>query len=329
MPERASIFQTAQWGVETTPGTGVAANKKLTAVGLALTPQVETTKTRAAGNKFASLVTPGKEWASFKINGQLTYTEIVYLLSGLMSYAAPVQQGATAAYKWTHTIDTDGPDTVKTYTIEQGSSVRAHSAAYGQVKGLELMFDRSKCEISGGEMIAKAISDGITMTSSPTEIALVPVLPTQVDIYLADTYAGLAGASALARAISVSWGLNNRFGALFPLGTASGTGFAATVETEPELTCKLKMQADAEGMGLLTTLRAGATKFLRIKAVGALIASTYYYTLQIDSALKVENVGELADSDGVYAIEWSMTGVHDATWGKATQIEVTNTLTAL
>lgn len=329
MPERATVFQTVQLGVEVTPGTSVAANKKLTAISIEPAIAVETKKHRQLGNKFNTVVVPGKEWSKAKILGVGDFNNLVYLFCSLVAYAAPVQQDATAAYLWTLAPDTDGPDTKKTYTVEQGSSVRAHKFTYGLVTALELAFSRDGIEATG-EMIGKALQDGITMTAGPTEIALKPILPTQLDFYLADTYAGLAGASAMTRGISATWAFRNKYNPLFPIGTASGTGFAADVESsDMELQVKLKSQADAEGMALLTTLRAGASKFLRIKAVGELIASTYYYTLIIDTALKVEQPSDFSDEDGVYALEWTLSGVHDPTWGKSTEINLTNILTAL
>lgn len=328
MTERATVFQTVQVGVESTKGTAVAASKKLTATSIQPKISLEANTFRALGNKFATLLVPGKEYVIAKIEGVASYNELSYLLSSLINYAAPVQQGGTAAYLWTFAPDTDGVDTTKAYTVEQGSSVRAHKFAYGQVTSLDLNFSRSAIEVAG-EMMGKALSDGITMTATPTEIALKPILPTQVDLYLADTMAGLSGASAMSRPISVSWHMGNRFGPVFPLATAGGTGFTADVELEPELTVKLKTQADSEGMGLLTNMRAGSTKYLRIKAVGELIAGSYYYTLIIDTALKFEEPSDFSDEDGVFAIEWNGVGVHDSTAGYATQIVLTNILTAL
>lgn len=328
MTERASIFQTVQIGVETTPGEAIAANKLLQSVEIQPAIDVETKTYRAMGNKFPALVIPGKEGVKASIKGGATYTELVYLLSSLLSYAAPAQQGGTTAYLWTFAPSTTAADTVKTYTVEQGSSVRAHKFSYGQMTALEIAFSRAGIELNG-EMIGRMISDNISMTASPSAIAQVPVLPTQVDIYLADTYAGLSSASALERAISASWKMGNRFGPVYPLTSAGSPGWAGVVELEPSLECKLKLEADAIGMGLLTTLRTGASKFMRIKAVGSLIASTYYYTLQVDAALKVKNVSEFTDEDGIFAIEWTFAGVHDATWGKSTQISIINELSSL
>lgn len=329
MAERASIFQNVQIGVQSVAGTGVAANRKLNSVSIEPAVSAETNRYRAMGNKFPTLVVPQKELVTARLGGVQTYSELVYVLASLLNYAAPEQQGVTAAYKWTFAPATSAPDTVKLFTVEQGSSTRAHKFIDGLVTALELAFSRAGCEIAGGEMIGAGLQDGITMTGSPTSIEQIPVLPTQVDVFLADTYAGLATADPLARAISVNWAMRDRFGPVFPLGTASGTGYAATVETEPTLECRLKLQADAEGMGLLSVLRAGASRFLRILATGENIASTYDYTLQIDTAVKVASVSEFSDEDGVFAIEWTLAGVHDPTWGKATQVEIINAISAL
>jgi hypothetical protein len=76
-------------------------------------------------------------------------------------------------------------------------------------------------------------------------------------------------------------------------------------------------------MGLLTTMRVGSTKFLRINCVGAAVG-THTYLLNIDTAMKVTDVSEFSDEDGVFAIEWTFEGVYDNTWGKAFNITVQN-----
>lgn len=439
MAERATIFQTVQIGVQAVPGTGVAANKKLGSLSIEPGVSIETTKFRPAGSKYPALVIPQKEYVKANLSGMQTYTELIYPLASVLNYAAPAQQGGTAAYKWTFAPKTAAADTVKQFTVEQGSAVRAHKFIDGLVTALSLNFSRGGCELSG-EMIGAALEDNIhlstnatytltaaatppssgtftltfvgqttaaiqynatpaqvqaalealstigtgnvlvtatvaegagtlavaanvytvefigtlaqgartltgTFTSltpsgsialaagvvgaAPTELELVPVLATQIDIYLADSAAGLDAADPLERAISASWSISGRFGPVFPLATASGTGFATTVETEPDLAATLKMEADAEGMALLTNMRQGSTKFMRIKAVGDTIEDAYKYKLQIDIAVKVANVSEFSDEEGLFAIEWTFAGVHDGTWTKATQIEIINKLTAL
>ncbi len=328
MPERTTITQVVQIGVEVTPGTGVAANKALQSLSIMPAPKMDIKTFRAMGRKYKSLAVLGKEWTESKIEGLATYDELPYFLASLVGFAAPVQQGTTAAYLWTHASNTDSPDTVKTYTVEQGSSVRAHKFTNGIIIDGGMAISREEVKLSGN-MLGGAITDGITMTASPTELPLIPILPTDIDIYLADTQAELDAASALLRVLSVEWNVGERFGPIYPLGSANGTGFAATIEKEPSTDVKMTMEADAAGMALLTTARAGSKKFLRIQSVGDVIEDTETYLFQADFCLRVVGVDEFKDEDGLYAIGWNFEFMHDDTWGKAYEFQVQNTLTAL
>lgn len=326
MTERATIFQGVQVGVESTPGTAVAANRKLAATSIEPSIKVTTNKFKPMGTKFTTIAPLGKEWSEAKISGPLTYTDFVYLMASGVAYAAPAQQGATTAYKWTSTPNHSSEDTTKTFTVEVGSGVRAHKIAYGQVNGLGYTIDREKAEVKGN-MIAQQLTDAITMTASPTTVALQPVLPTEVCYFADDTAAGL-GTTKLLRVLSCEFEFNDRYGPVWPIDCAV-TSFAATVETEPKTTFKIKMAADAVGMGLLTTLRTGAKKFFRVQATGPLIDTPYTYLWQHDLCGVVTDVDEFSDEDGVYMIGWTFDVAYDGTWGKAFEYQVTNAISAL
>jgi hypothetical protein len=322
----ASIYQTAQIGVETVAGTAVAANKKLTSVGFSMSPNPDISVFRAAGNKYPSVAALNREWTEIDLEGAITYTEIVYLLSGILETAVITTSGTTGQ-QWTFTPSSTAADTIKTFTIEQGSAGQAHRVAYGLVSDLTLSFGREESTI-GGSLIATALEDGITLTPAPTEIALVPVTGPQISVYAADTVAGLAGATKLAGAISVEWSLTNRFGPAWFLNGENE--YSQHVELEPTLEMTLMQEADAEGMELLPIMRTGATKYIRIEAVGGVIGlgpATYKFTL--DTACKVTDIGDFSDQEGVYAIEYTLGGFHDATLGGACKAVVINALTAL
>lgn len=439
MTDRASIFETVQIGVETTPGVAVPALKKLQSLGIEPAARIETKSFRAMGNKFPSLVVPGKEWVTARLSGLATYTEIIYALASVLGYTVPVQQGGTAAYQWVHAPHVSSPDTVKTFTVEQGSYLRAHRFTNGLVTAFGVKYSREAIELSG-EMLGRSLEDkihlsqnakytltaggspptagdftltfggqttvniaynatpaqvqaalealstigagnvevtatvaegagnlsvagnvytiefvkdlaqapqtltgtfsgltppaSITLASAvagaaPNSVDLVPVLPTEIDIYLTDAYSELATAEPLSRVLSVEWNISDRYGPLFPLRSSYGVGFASTVEIEPTLEAKIVMEADEEGMALLNIARKGDTKFMRIEAVGEAIEDPYFYLFRTDLALKVSEVGDFSDEDGVYAIEWTLTGVKDPVWGKAIEVTVVNNVSAL
>jgi len=324
MAEIASIFQLCQLGIEVTPGTAVAATKKLAS--LLIEPQIksEIQKYRGTGYKFPAIASMAKEWVEADLSGPITYTEIIYLLSSILGTTTPT--AGTTDQTWVFNIDPDGADTPKTYTVEWGDATRALEFDYGLVNALTLSFSREACELSG-TMLGSAITDAITMTAGTTDVALIPVIPTQVSVKVADTQAGLTAAVALTRVVSAEWALTDRFNPAYFLD--GSTDWAAAVETEPTLGVKLKMEKDAAGMGLLTQMRAGSTKFVRIQAIGNIITGAVPYTLTVDTACKVTGEPSFSDEDGVQCIEWDMEGFYDSTWTKSTMITVINAVATL
>jgi hypothetical protein len=329
MPERTTVSQHVQIGVETTEGTAVAANKQLQALSIALTPQIETNRFRPMGTKLDTLVVPGKDWTKADLSGVATYDEIIYpLASALVDPGAPTTTGTTGKL-YTYEPSAITEDTVKTYTVEQGSAVRAQKAAGLIVTDLGIKWDRNanSVDLSGSGM-AQQFTDGITLTATPTSIPLVPILPKDISVYADTTAAGL-GTTKLLRPLSGEFALGGRFGPLWVLNAALAS-YAAHVELAPDITLKLLLEADAAGMGYLTNARAGTSIFVRIEAVGAVIgAGPATYKATFDFALKVESVDSLADVNGVYAVGYSMRGVYDATWAKFLSFKLINSTTSL
>lgn len=323
MAEELSIFKGIQLGVETTHGTGVAADTILPSLTLAPAIQFDATKYRPTGRMAPRNFLPHRDHVQATIGGALCYEQIVYLLASLINYAAPSLNTATS-YTWAFELSDDSEDTVKSYTVEQGDATRAKEFPYGLVNELELTFGPREITLAG-QMIGQEITDDISMTGAPTEISEVLVLPEQVSVKLADTAAGLAGASALERAFKARWKLGNRHGPIWTLNAAEDS-WTAHAELEPAMEMALLLAADATGMGILSNMRAGSTKFMRIKAVGALIETGYSYTLQLDMAGQVSTVGEFSDQDGVYAMEWTFGQIYDQTWGKGFSGSVINSL---
>ena len=328
MAERSSLTQGVQIGVEVTPGTNVAANKKFVYIGIEPGIQVDMQRFRPMGQKYASVEVEGKEWVEADINGAGSYTELTYFFSSvLVAPGAPVVSDTTAE-TWTFTPAASSEDTVKTFTVEQGGAVRAHKFNYGIVTELELDMSRDGVEVSGS-MLGQRISDNIALTGAPTTITEMPILPTDIDVYLDTTSAGL-GTTKQTRVLNANIHISDRFGPVWVLNSAN-TSFAAHVESEPTAELTLLMEADAQGMAQLTQIRAGSTFFARVKATSATLAgaATVPYSMQWDAAVKVKDVGNFSDEDGVYAIEWTFDMVYDGTWGKAYTVALVNKLATL
>lgn len=328
MAERATVAQVTQIGAESTAGTAVAASKLLTSLELTGGIKVANQVFRPAGRKYPSFVVPGREWSEWKIGGWVTYGEVVYPLASILKSVTP-SADTTLGKLWTFAPALSAEDTVQTYTIEQGGTVRAHSFAYGIVSELGFRFTREGCQYDG-TLLGQRISDGISMTAGAAAIETppVPVAGTQISVYAADSWAGLTGASASTRILSAEWRISNRFGPLWVLD-ASKTSYVAHVETVPDVSCKLTVEADAAGMAFLTLMRNATNKWLRIKASGADIDTGKPYLFQIDGAYNVLEPSEFRDQDGVYALEWTFVPVYDGTAGKTIEVQVRNKVAAL
>ena|SRR5579883_1076991 len=129
----ATVNNIVQIGVEATPGTSVAATKLLQALSIEPAIKADIKTFRPMGGKFATIAALGKEWIEAKLSGAANYTELVYPLASAFSYAAPTQISPPSgqAYRWTFTPSQSATDTIKTYTVELGSSVRAHKFTSG------------------------------------------------------------------------------------------------------------------------------------------------------------------------------------------------------
>lgn len=320
----ATVFEIAQLGVESVKGTAVAANKRIT--GTQFSPQLQSnvSRYRAAGYRYNTVASLNQEWSQFSMTGPLLYTEIAYWLASALKAVTPT--GAGAAKTWVFSHASDAAETIKTFTMEFGSSVHALKAAYCLLSGFGFSLSHNECTFTG-TMMGKAISDDVALTGSPTAIALEPVTGAQVQFYIADTQAGLAGASALNLGMMLEFNVDGIFG---PVWAATGdASWREEVALVPNATASLLVGFDDEGMAPLAKMRAGTTQWLRAKALGPVIEATDQYMFQLDFAAKVLQPREMRDESGVFAVRWDLEPTHDSTWGKAFEITVMNALASL
>ncbi len=173
MAERVNIDLVTQVGVETTPGTPVAATKQLQTMQIIPSIKVSTSPFTPSGYKYPSVVVYNKEWTEAKMNGEPSYGELVYFLSSVLCQALiTTPLTSPVARTWTFNPSSNAADVVKTFTVEHGDAVRGEQFAFGIAKSFDLKISRDKIEISG-DMLGQRTVDGFTMT------ALTPVSDVQ------------------------------------------------------------------------------------------------------------------------------------------------------
>lgn len=336
---RQTSTQGVQYGRETVPGTAVPATRKLSGLGVTLNPQVESEAFRPKGFKYPTVVAAQKEWAGGDLEGTPTYDEIVVPLSSILGMATVTQimDGATptGAYRWEFNPSSEGADTPAVFTFEEGDDTHAERMTHGLVTDFGMELTRSEVSLDGS-VIGQRLEVGVTKTAAAESLAadLVPILPGQVCVYVADTLAGLDDreASRQGTALAVNPSIGGRFEPVWYLNCVLDS-FGTYVEApEPDFSLDYTVEANANGLAWLDHFRTGATQFVRVEATGPRIydgATDTSYLLQWDFAVKVLEPGEKSDEDGIYAIQPSLQVVHDPTWGQATKVTVINTVAAL
>lgn len=340
MPERSTIAQAIQIGVETVPGTPVAATSRLGGLNITPAPSVEASAFRPTGLKFPALVSLNREWAEFTVDGTPTYEETAKMLSNCIGTPTIVQvmDGGTptGAWEWTLVPSSTAADAPKTFTLEYGQSgVQAEQYAHMLGTGFSLAVSRTEVTEGGGGIL-QAPTTGFTPTgalSIPT--SLTPMLPGHFSFYESATSAGLS-AGKLLRAISAEASVEDRYNPAWFVNAAIQS-FAAFVENPDGVggTVSLTLEADSAGMAYFAKMRAGSTGFFRIEATGG--ADIYNagtkpnlkHLFQWDLAYKVTNIDAMSDEDGIYAIPVTLQPIHDATWGKAMSFLVRNKVSTL
>ncbi|SRR5579885_445901 len=333
--ERSTVNQRVQIGAESTSalGTPVAASKLLECFDWTFGINPEINDYTPTGHKYVNIREENEEWVDLTVGGTLDYNGLIYLLGGAMGATnVAVHGSSTTAKDWIYTPPVYGSIVPQTYTLQQGDTTRAHQTAYSLFNSFGYTLTRKEIKVSA-KGITQPISDGITLTSSPTAVALAPIVGKHINVYLDSTSGGL-GTTQLTKVLQVDYSFDGVYGPFWPLNR-SNVGFTAHVDLTPKTTVKLKMEADSVGMAMLGYLQQGTTYYLRVQAQGNQIASdgpgAVYNTFQHDMAIKVGKPSPFSDDSGIFAIEWECVVVEDPSWGtgKAQTVTVTNLITAL
>lgn len=250
---RSSLTQVNQIGVETTPGTPVAARYRFQTLGIEPSPNIEVDSFRPAGQKYQGLTALNKEWVAAPLTGRGSYTEIVYALASVIDTPTiTTPGGATNARLWTFSSDSNNADAPKTLTVQHGSSDRADRFAYGIIPEFGMNFTRSSIDVSGSFM-ARALEDPFTLQAARTV----------TDGVTTSSDATVTSATAIFTADDVG-------------ANISGTGIpAGTTILSRNSATSIELSANATASGSGVTLTIGAISSLPLKPILATEVSVY------------------------------------------------------
>lgn len=335
MSEVMTVNQTVQVGVESVHGTAPAggANKLLTSMMIGLDPHIEGDAYAAAGHRADSVWVPSYDYSDLSVDGPMSYDEMAYALA--MHYGAPTittPGGATNARKLAFNPPLSGIIDPTSLYVQKGDAVRAADAKYAILADFGFEATRKSCVLSGCKGFAQALTDGISLTASPTAVGVNPVRPVHWNVYLDTTAAGIGG-TKLTRCYKVAFKSTGAHAANWP-GDRANASYATTVNKKPGMELTLSLMADAAAGALYADTRAGTKLYIRFEAIGAEIEAGQNYTFVMDWAA-VPVPGQRQDDDGAWVQDWTFMIVEDDAWTEASasgtflSAYLINTLTAL
>jgi hypothetical protein len=168
-----------------------------------------------------------------------------------------------------------------------------------------------------------------TMTTTQqggiTDIACVPILAGQVDVYMDTTGAGV-GTTKLVTDFAAEWSIAGLRGPVWVLNSAL-TSYKESVALRPDASFSLELGNDSTSRALVDDMRAGTTKFVEIRATGGLIEAGQNYSLKIQMAGQVNEAPSAGDRDGASTLPFGFRSVYDPTWAAWLKVTLVNGLT--
>ena len=280
--ENASVYRGFQFGLEAIPGTPVAANRRLLQpIFSSPMPEIPVAQHRGAGAKANVAAVVGKEHTEQSFEGVLGFNELLFLLSAHLL----VPSGPTAN-AFVFKPATFGPDTIKTFTVQTGSSAQAERFAYGFVPDVQMRFTLVENSLSGA-VHGRGLEDDAALTANPTVIPHVPVPPKGWKVLVGEQ-ADMSDLTELTRVLEFEFSSQGKWAGR-PFADPTQGSFTTIVERAAELTAQLVLQHDSESAAFMDALRGGELRFLRLLATGPEISPGVDYQLQIDFPFRFIN----------------------------------------
>lgn len=306
-----AVFRGLQVGVEgdSTPGTAVAASKRMLCTRAEARPMVPRQAHRGTGSRYMTHTTTGKEHTELRVTGEsVGYDDLAYWLATLKE--------VSGGSPYTVLVSPFAADDPATLTVEIGNADRAERVAGVLLSGLGCSFSQSAVTWDGAAF-GLAQEEGATITTSPTVLATASVHPKSWRVSVGDTLGGLA---ALDRPLMAEMGLRSlRRPGFYGNSDASYTDWT---ELGAEASARLVLERNSVGAGYMADLRSSARKYVQIRAVDG------SNELRIRMCVEFLSDDPGAEED-LWCARYTLQPVYDATLGGAVEFYLANSLSGL
>lgn len=323
-----------QLGLESTPGTAVAATTIWRGTGLIqdkrdLKWPNETIGhymgvTRTYTPKLLAGITFEQVEATFEQIGYLFAAGVENVVSG-----TPDGTSGGSGYIYEYDLSDTSANSVKTYTIEAGDDAQAEEIEYAVVEAIRLSGKGGEALFMSADWFGRQASK-CSFTSSLSLPTVEEILFSKGKLYL-DAVSGTLGATQkqntfLGMDLELKTGWQPRWTG------DGGVLFSGIRLSRPELRVKVTFEHDATAVAEKDYWRGETPRQMRITFQGSAlaVAGAYTYkTLQIDLAGQWDNFNKIGELNGNDVIEGTFRAAYDATAGLLARFTVVNELASL
>lgn len=336
MAKYAKALEVAQIGKETTPGTAVAANRRLPNLRLGIGMDGDANEDfMGSGNLYPSDLTNSVEWGGGSYEVPPTFVEQVYINDSLFKTATPV--GAGAAKTRTYTPSVSAADTFTTYTFQKGQAGSIVQHPYGVFNSWSQTIKKQGRNLISGDLLSQEGTPGTALSGSPTVVTSRPIPNTSWNLYTGTSWSNLqSAASALNTGFQLDIAYGPRYDSEFFVGSAEPS-FDDLGIIVPNNEIKLTLPKNASGSDFaeyvtMAKKRGGTFIYLRASALGNVVETGTPDILEestIDMSLKVRAVPAESEMNVFLGLQWTLGLFIDPTPTKALEWKIVNNLTAV
>lgn len=236
---------------------------------------------------------------------------------------------ATATRRWTLTPSWNSADDAQTFEVQKGVSGSADDSSqtpFVGVAGLSFKWNPTEASFTG-DLVGDITVDPFTMaTTSITDLAVVPVDPDCISVWLGSALSGANAPTKLLRLLDLELDITGKWDVLKTLN-CEDPGISALVEKAPTATAKFTIEHDAQGRSALAWLRAGTVVYMVFEATAGLIEAGFKYRLKWTAPLKITKITK-GDTDGVFSSTFETTIEYTTAMGSAIKFEFDTAMAA-
>jgi len=322
-----TAFRRIQGGLESTRGTGVAADKVFLGT-LTMTPTVTFHRPVDERNSLAEFQRSiaVSQITRMRFEGDATYDQLIDWLSMAVRGAISPATVESTGRVWTFTPNTTSKNVQDSYTLEYGDDVQAWDSAFVICDNLELAIALNEVVSVRADLFGKFAAK-TTFTGSLSALAVTEIVANNMKVYIDGTYANLGNTQVATLVAGATVRLPT---GIAPARYADGSlDFGAVSESKTHLEIDLDLINSTAGITEYDAYVAGSDRAIRLEITGPIAVSATNYKLTIDCFGRYVSEPELfGDREGENVLRLSLHSHEDAS-GNHFEFAVTNLITGI